>query len=161
VHPELLAAENLPEGATKRGVWGRRYRDINHWERYLVDNGIHFVKIMLNLSRREQARRFLKRIDHPDKNWKFSASDVRERRHWDEYQRAFDKMLTQTSTQRAPWYVVPADHKWFTRLATAAVIVQTLSAINPRYPAADPAAAEQMAQVRGELLAELGSSPSA
>jgi polyphosphate kinase 2 (PPK2 family) len=139
----------------KRGVWGRRYRDINDWERYLVDNGIHIVKIMLNLSRREQAKRFLKRIDHPEKNWKFSASDVRERRSWDEYQRAFDTMLTQTSTQWAPWYVVPADHKWFTRLATAAVVVQALMAINPRYPVVDPDAAREMAQVRAELEAEL------
>ncbi len=161
VHPELLAAERLPGAARKRDVWGQRYRDINHWERYLVSNGIHIVKIMLNLSRREQAKRFLKRIDHPEKNWKFSASDVRERRHWDEYQRAFDKMLSRTSTQWAPWYVVPADHKWFTRLAAAAVVVQTLRAINPSYPAPDPAAAEQMAQVRAELVADLGSPPSA
>jgi PPK2 family polyphosphate:nucleotide phosphotransferase len=159
VHPELLAAESLPEAARKRGVWGRRYRDINHWERYLVDNGIHVVKIMLNVSRREQARRFLKRIDHPEKNWKFSASDVRERRYWDEYQRAFDTMLTQTSTQWAPWYVVPADHKWFARLATAAVVVQALTAINPRYPAADPDVAREMAQVRAELVAELARNP--
>jgi PPK2 family polyphosphate:nucleotide phosphotransferase len=155
VHPDLLAAESLPGAAQKRGVWGRRYRDINHWERYLVDNGIHIVKIMLNLSRREQAKRFLKRIDHPEKNWKFSASDVRERRYWDEYQRAFDTMLTQTSTQWAPWYVVPADHKWFTRLAAAAVVVQALTAINPRYPAVDPDAAREMAQARAELEAEV------
>jgi PPK2 family polyphosphate:nucleotide phosphotransferase len=161
VHPELLAAERLPGPARKRDVWGQRYRDINHWERYLVSNGIHIVKIMLNLSRREQAKRFLKRIDHPEKNWKFSASDVRERRHWDEYQRAFDKMLSRTSARWAPWYVVPADHKWFTRLAAAAVVVQTLRAINPGYPAPDPAAAEQMAQVRAELVADLGSPPPA
>ncbi len=161
VHPELLAAERLPGPARKRDVWGQRYRDINHWEHYLVNNGIRIVKIMLNLSRREQAKRFLKRIDHPEKNWKFSASDVRERRHWDEYQRAFDKMLSRTSTQWAPWYIVPADHKWFTRLAAAAVVVQTLRAINPSYPAPDPAAAEQMAQVRAELVADLGSPPPA
>jgi PPK2 family polyphosphate:nucleotide phosphotransferase len=161
VHPELLAAERLPEAARRREVWDRRYRDINDWERYLVDNGVHIVKIMLNLSRREQAKRFLKRIDHPEKNWKFSASDIRERRHWDEYQRAFDKMLTKTSTPWAPWYVVPADHKWFTRLATGAVIVQTLRAINPTYPPADPAARDQMAQVRAELVADLGRSPDA
>jgi PPK2 family polyphosphate:nucleotide phosphotransferase len=160
VHPDLLAAESLPGAAQKRGVWSRRYRDINHWERYLVDNGIHIVKIMLNLSRREQAKRFLKRIDHPEKNWKFSASDVRERRYWDEYQRAFDTMLTQTSTQWAPWYVVPADHKWFTRLAAAAVVVQALTAINPRYPAVDPDAAREMAQARAELEAELARNPS-
>jgi PPK2 family polyphosphate:nucleotide phosphotransferase len=156
VHPDLLAAEHLPAAARKRGVWTRRYLQINDWERYLVDNGIHVVKIMLNLSEREQAKRFLKRIDHPEKNWKFSPSDVRERQHWDDYQRAFDRMLSHTSTPWAPWYVVPADHKWFARLATAAILVTALRAINPRYPAPDPAMSEEMAQVRAELAAELG-----
>lgn len=155
VHPELLAAENLPEQAGKDDIWEQRYRDINHWERYLTSNGIAIVKIMLNLSWRKQAQRFLKRIDHPEKNWKFSASDVRERRRWDEYQRAFDAMLSHTSTKWAPWYVVPADHKWFARLATAAVVVQALTELNPRYPAADPAAAEEMAKARAQLVADL------
>src|SRR5712671_1822263 len=154
VHPELLAAERMPSAGGK--IWERRYREINDWERYLAANGIHIVKVMLNVSRREQAKRFLKRIDHPDKNWKFSPSDVRERRYWDDYQQAFEAMLSQTSTKWAPWYVVPADHKWFSRLATAAVLVTALDAINPRYPAPDPAVADQMAQVRVELAAELG-----
>ena len=156
VHPDLLAAEHLPAAARKRSVWTRRYLQINDWERYLVDNGIHVVKIMLNLSEREQAKRFLKRIDHPEKNWKFSPSDVRERGYWDDYQRAFEAMLNKTSTTWAPWYVVPADHKWFSRLATAAVLVTALDAINPRYPVPDPAVRDQMAQVREELAAELG-----
>jgi PPK2 family polyphosphate:nucleotide phosphotransferase len=156
VHPELLAAESLPKAARHRDVWAERYRHINQWEHYLVDNGIHLVKIMLNLSRREQAKRFLKRIDHPEKNWKFTAGDVRERRYWDDYQRAFGTMLTLTSTQWAPWYVVPADHKWFTRLATAAIVVQALAAINPEYPTVAVAARQQMAQARAELVAELG-----
>ena len=155
VHSELLAAERMPAAAHDHGVWSRRYREINDWERYLVDNGIHVVKIMLNLSKREQAKRFLQRIDHPEKNWKFSSSDVRERRYWDDYQQAFAAMLSQTSTKWAPWYVVPADHKWFSRLATAAVLVTALDAIDPRYPAPDPADADQMAQVREELVAEL------
>ena len=153
VHPELLAAERMPSAGEK--IWERRYREINDWERYLADNGIHIVKVMLNVSRREQAKRFLKRIDHPDKNWKFSPSDVRERGHWDEYQQAFDIMLSQTSTKWAPWYVVPADHKWFSRLATAAVLVRALRAIDPKYPA-DPAVRGQMMQARAELVAELG-----
>ena len=140
----------------KHDVWARRYREINDWERYLAGNGIHVVKIMLNVSRQEQARRFLKRIDHPEKNWKFSPSDVRERRHWDDYQQAFDTMLTQTSTRWAPWYVVPADHKWFSRLATAAVLVTGLRAINPGYPTADPTEREEMTKVRAELAAEPG-----
>ncbi len=154
VHKELLAAEHIPAVADD-GIWTRRYREINDWEHYLVDNGIHVVKVMLNLSKREQAKRFLERIDHPDKNWKFSPSDVKERQYWDDYQRAFEAMLSQTSTAWAPWYVVPADHKWFTRLATAAVLVTALDAIDPRYPAADPAVADEMAQVRQGLEAEL------
>jgi PPK2 family polyphosphate:nucleotide phosphotransferase len=154
VHPELLAAERMPNAGET--IWERRCREINDWERYLADNGIHVVKVMLNVSRREQAKRFLKRIDHPDKNWKFSPSDVRERRHWDEYRQAFDIMLSQTSTTWAPWYVVPADHKWFSRLATAAILLRALHAIHPKYPAADPAAREQMMQARAGLVAELG-----
>src|ERR1700733_1529811 len=154
VHRNLLAAERMPAAADD-GIWLRRYREINDWERYLVDNGIHVVKVMLNLSKREQAKRFLKRIDHPEKNWKFSASDARERQFWDDYQRAFEDMLSQTSTKWWPWYVVPADHKWFSRLATAAVLVTALGGIDPQYPAPDPADADQMAQVREELIAEL------
>ena len=160
VHPEVLAAEKMPGAGSGAGsgsgsaVWTRRYREINDWERYLVDNGIHVVKVMLNLSKQEQAKRFLKRIDHLEKNWKFSPSDVRERQYWDDYQRAFEEMLSHTSTEAAPWYVVPADHKWFTRLATAAVLVTALDAINPRYPDPDPAIRDEMAQVRGELAAE-------
>src|SRR6202035_1475918 len=154
VHPELLAAERMP-GAGKR-IWERRYREINDWERYLADSGIRIVKVMLNVSRREQAKRFLKRIDHPDKTWKFSPSDVRERRHWEEYRQAFDIMLSQTSPKWAPWYVVPADHKWFSRLATAAILVRALHAIDPKSPAADPGAREQMMVARAEIVAELG-----
>jgi PPK2 family polyphosphate:nucleotide phosphotransferase len=156
VHPDLLAAEHLPAQTRKQDVWARRCREINDWERYLTDNGIHVVKIMLNVSREEQARRFLKRLDHPEKNWKFSPSDVRERGYWDDYQRAFDSMLTKTSTRWAPWYVVPADHKWFGRLATAAVLVTALRTINPEYPAADPAEKEEMTKARAELAAEPG-----
>jgi PPK2 family polyphosphate:nucleotide phosphotransferase len=154
VHPDLLAAERMP-AAGQPDVWERRYREINDWERYLTDNGIRVVKVMLNLSKQEQAKRFLERIDHPEKNWKFSPSDVRERQYWDDYQRAFQAMLSHTSTKWAPWYVVPADHKWFSRLATAAVLVTALDAINPRFPDPDPAAAGEMAQVRRELEAEL------
>jgi len=160
VHEDLLAAERMP-AVGDRGIWPRRYQEINDWERYLVSNGIHIVKVMLNLSKREQAKRFLNRIDHPEKNWKFSPSDIRERGYWSEYQRAFDDMLSQTSTEWAPWYVVPADHKWFSRLATAAILVRALSAIDPKYPAADPAVRDQMLQARAELAAELGGSPAA
>src|SRR5579863_9193140 len=154
VHQNLLAAERMPDSGG-HDVWKRRYREINDWERYLTDNGIRLVKVMLNLSRREQAKRFLDRIDHPEKNWKFSPSDISERQHWDAYQRAFEKMLSHTSTEWAPWHVVPADHKWFSRLATAAVLVRALHAIDPHYPAADPAVRGEMLQARDELRAEL------
>jgi PPK2 family polyphosphate:nucleotide phosphotransferase len=155
VHPDLLAAERLPEGARRDHIWERRYREINDWERYLVDNGIRVVKVFLNLSKREQAERLLKRIDNPQKNWKFSVEDLRERRHWDDYQKAFEDMLSHTSTQWAPWYVVPADHRWFTRLATAAVLIRALSEIDPQYPRATPEMLQEMAKARAELLAEV------
>ena len=154
VHQNLLAAERMPDPGG-HDVWKRRYREINDWERYLTDNGIRVVKVMLNLSKREQAKRFLQRIDHPEKNWKFSPSDIRERQHWDAYQRAFEAMLSHTSTDWAPWHVVPADHKWFSRLATAAVLVRALHAIDPHYPAADPAVRGEMLQARDELRGEL------
>jgi PPK2 family polyphosphate:nucleotide phosphotransferase len=154
VHRELLAAEKVPPEDRAGDIWKRRYREINDWERYLADQGIRVVKLFLNLSREEQRRRFLRRIDHPEKNWKFSASDVRERRYWDDYQRAYSAMLSHTSTEWAPWHVLPADHKWFTRLLAAAVIAQTLIDIDPRYPAPDPAARQELEQARRGLEAE-------
>lgn len=154
VHRELLDRENLPPESRAGDIWGRRYQEINNWERYLADNGIRVVKIFLNVSKEEQRIRFLKRIDRPEKNWKFSASDVRERRHWDDYQRAYSEMLSHTSTEAAPWYVLPADHKWFTRVCVAAVIAHTLIEIDPQYPAPDPAALQELEQAKRELEAE-------
>jgi PPK2 family polyphosphate:nucleotide phosphotransferase len=156
VHAESLAAERLPGPAHRGDIWKRRYREINEWEHHLVDNGISVVKVFLNLSRREQAKRFLDRIDRPEKNWKFTASDVHERRYWDEYQVAFSQMLSHTSTRWAPWYVVPADHKWFARLATAAALAHELVAVDPQYPTVDPASRQEMLAAKAELLAELG-----
>jgi PPK2 family polyphosphate:nucleotide phosphotransferase len=153
VHPELLVAEQLSEAAPDQ-VWHRRFREINDWEHYLVDNGVHVVKVCLNLSKAEQARRFLDRIDKPHKNWKFSINDIRERRYWDQYQEAFSAMLSHTSTDAAPWHVVPADHKWFARLATAAVLINTLADIDPHYPKLDPTARQEMAAAKSELLAK-------
>jgi PPK2 family polyphosphate:nucleotide phosphotransferase len=153
VHPQLVAAERLPEAARKGDVWRRRYREINDWERHLVDNGIRVVKVFLNLSKQEQAKRLLERIDDPAKNWKFSANDIRERQYWDDYQRAFDGMLSHTSTKWAPWYVVPADHKWFSRLATAAILVNALVEIDPQYPQVAPGVLHEMAEARGMLVA--------
>jgi polyphosphate kinase 2 (PPK2 family) len=135
-------------------LWSRRYREINQWERYLVDNGFRIVKLFLNLSREEQRVRFLKRIDRPEKNWKFSASDARERAYWDAYQRAFSEMLSHTSTEWAPWYVIPADRKWFARIAVGSVLAKTLVEIDPRYPAVTPKAKRALKEVRVELEAE-------
>jgi PPK2 family polyphosphate:nucleotide phosphotransferase len=134
VHADQLRRERLPEAARGDGVWERRYREINDWERYLTDNGFRFVKLFLNLSRDEQRKRFLKRIKRPDKNWKFSPEDAHERRFFDAYQDAFSAMLSATSTEWAPWYVIPADHKWFARLAGAAAIGHALADIDPKYP---------------------------
>jgi PPK2 family polyphosphate:nucleotide phosphotransferase len=155
VHADLLVAERLPEATQMGDIWMRRYREINDWERHVAENGIRVVKVFLNLSKREQAKRFLKRIDHPTKNWKFSAGDIRERQHWDEYQRAFDQMLSHTSTEWAPWYVIPADHKWFGRLAAAAVLIRALSEIDPQYPPPPPQALQEMAVARADLVAEI------
>ncbi|HTZ42861.1 MAG TPA: polyphosphate kinase 2 family protein [Jatrophihabitans sp.] len=154
VHPENLARQRLPAAAVGPDVWQRRYREINDWERYLSDNGIRLVKLFLNLSKEEQRTRFLKRIDVPDRNWKFSAADVREREHWDAYQQAFSAMLSATSTGWAPWYVVPADRKWFARICAAAVIAHTLIELDPRFPRVGRRAREQLAAVRRDLEAE-------
>jgi PPK2 family polyphosphate:nucleotide phosphotransferase len=154
VHPEDLDREKVPPGSKGRDIWKRRYREINDWEHYLTDNGIRLVKLFLNLSKDEQRIRFLQRIDRPEKNWKFSPADVRERQYWDEYQHAYSQMLTHTSTEWAPWHVLPADHKWFTRISAAAVIAQALIDIDPRYPVSDAATRRELLQARAELEAE-------
>jgi PPK2 family polyphosphate:nucleotide phosphotransferase len=137
VHPEMLEAQHLPPEARSGKIWKRRFREINDWERYLVDDGLRIVKLFLNLSKEEQRQRFLARIDEPEKNWKFSAADAREREHWDEYQVAYSEMLSHTSTEWAPWYVIPADRKWFARIATSAIIADALMTIDPQYPTVD------------------------
>jgi PPK2 family polyphosphate:nucleotide phosphotransferase len=154
VHEAILENQQLPPSAKRDGIWERRYREINDWERYLADNGYRVVKVFLNLSKGEQRRRFLDRIEEPEKNWKFSAADVRERRSWDDYQRAFSEMLSNTSTAWAPWYVIPADRKWYARLATAAVLTKTLIDIDPRFPTIDAEATEALLEAKAELEAE-------
>ncbi len=154
VHPELLEPQRLPPEARGDGIWRRRFREINDWEHYLVDNGIRVVKLFLNLSKQEQRDRFLARIDEPDKNWKFSARDVAEREHWDDYQDAFSEVLTHTSTAWAPWHVIPADRKWFARIAAAAVIVKALADIDPRYPEVGDRERSDLQAARARLEAE-------
>ncbi|CAG0930423.1 Polyphosphate:ADP phosphotransferase [Thermoflexales bacterium] len=134
VHPQILERQRLPPELKGKGIWKRRFDEINAFEKYLSQNGSVVLKFFLNVSKAEQKKRFLERIELPEKNWKFSADDVQERAHWDEYQAAYEDMLNHTSTNHAPWYVVPADHKWFTRLAVAAVINQTLRDLKLAYP---------------------------
>ena len=154
VHPEHLDRQMLPSPGNRHNVWAQRYREINDWERYLAVNGIRMVKIFLNLSKDEQRKRFLRRIDTPSKNWKFSVADVQERASWDDYQRAFAEMLTNTSSDVAPWHVVPADHKWFTRLAVASILVDELMRLDPAFPTPSKEASEALAAARKGLLRE-------
>ena len=154
VHPEILERQRLPKADTDGDVWKRRFREINNWERYLVDNGVVVVKVFLNLSKQEQRRRFLARLDEEDKNWKFSAADARERQFWDDYQHAYSEMLSHTSTEWAPWYVVPADRKWFARICVSAIMAQTLIDIDPKFPVLDEAQQAELQRARENLLAE-------
>ena len=154
VHPENLDRQKLPRADRGRKLWQRRYQEINDWEHYLCDNGFSIVKLLLNLSKEEQRVRFLKRIDNPDRNWKFSAADARERQWWDDYQRAFSEMLSATSTDWAPWYVVPADHKWFARICASAAIVHALATLDPQYPEVSADTRRELQAVRLELEAE-------
>ncbi len=156
VHPSILAAQKMPQASKGKDVWQRRFREINDWERYLTDNGTKIVKLFLNVSKEEQKERFLARIDEPESNWKFSAADARERGHWDDYQKAFGDMLSHTSTPWAPWHVIPADRKWFMRVASAAVILDALMEIDPKFPVPTPEARADMLKAKEELLAEGG-----
>jgi PPK2 family polyphosphate:nucleotide phosphotransferase len=135
VHPGLLAAQDVAPAEAGELFWERRLQDIVNFERYLTHNRTRVVKFFLNISRQEQKRRLLARLEDPEKFWKFSPADVEERRMWDDYQAAYEAMLRGTSTAEAPWHVVPADHKWFTRLAVAKIVVETLQDLDPRYPA--------------------------
>jgi PPK2 family polyphosphate:nucleotide phosphotransferase len=154
VHPELLDRQKLPQGSRGPGLWKRRYREINEWERTLSDNGIKIVKLFLNLSKEEQRTRFLRRIDLPDHNWKFSSADLREREYWDDYQNAFSAMLSNTSTEWAPWHVIPADRKWYARIGAGAVIANALIEIDPRYPTIGRDARQALQEVKKTLEAQ-------
>ena len=139
VHPELAAAQKLPGGGDiHRRFWERRYDDINAFERHLDRNGTVVVKFFLHVSKKEQKRRFLARLDDPEKQWKFSAADVRERGHWDDYQAAYEDAISATSTRQAPWYVIPSDHKWIARALVAQVLVDTIRGLGLRFPKVGP-----------------------
>jgi PPK2 family polyphosphate:nucleotide phosphotransferase len=151
VHPEILAQQRLPPELVTKQVWEERYEDIRSCERYLARNGTVIRKFFLHVSKEEQKRRFLARLDEPEKNWKFSAADVAERRHWQAYQRAYEDAIRATATPEAPWYVVPADHKWFTRLVVAAAIVDALAGLDLHYPEVTDAQRKALAAARREL----------
>lgn len=157
VHPELLTAQHLPPGtATGAKLWSERYEDINAFERHLVRNGTQVLKFFLHVSKEEQRRRFLDRLDRPDKQWKFSAADVAERSHFEEYQTVYEEALTATSTQWAPWYVVPADHKPAMRALVGGIVVHAIDQLDLRYPQVDAEAAADLAAARAALEAEGG-----
>jgi PPK2 family polyphosphate:nucleotide phosphotransferase len=151
VHPEILENQKLPKPLLTKHIWQERFEDINNFERYLTRNGIAVVKFFLHVSRKEQKRRFLERLDTPDKNWKYSASDVKERQFWEAYQEAYEDMIRHTASEHAPWYVVPADNKWFTRLVVAQAVVNTLKGMNLKYPKVSGAERAALAQAHQQL----------
>jgi len=152
VHPDLLARQKIPAQFVTKHIWQERFEDIRNLEQYLTRNGVVVRKFFLHLSKKEQKRRFLERIENADKNWKFSASDVREREHWDEYMDAYEDMIRHTATKDAPWYVVPADNKWFTRMVVSAAVIETLGSLGLEYPKVDAGQLKELAAAKAALL---------
>jgi len=151
VHPEVLKSERIPTSLITENIWQNRFEDINAFERYLARNAVIIRKFFLNLSKKEQKRRFLERLDQPEKNWKFSAADLRERGRWDDYMKAYEDMIVHTASEHAPWYVVPADNKWFTRAVVAAAIVDTLEDLKLAYPKVDASKKKELQAARAAL----------
>jgi PPK2 family polyphosphate:nucleotide phosphotransferase len=155
VHPDLVVRQRLPKGdPAKEKFWEHRYESINAFERHLTRNGTHIIKIFLNVSRDEQKKRFLERIEDPKKHWKFSAADIQERAHWDEYMQAYEAMLAATSTKWAPWYVVPADNKWVTRAGVASILAREIDGLDLEFPKPSPDAVKALAEAKKILEAE-------
>jgi PPK2 family polyphosphate:nucleotide phosphotransferase len=154
VHPEILALEKMPQQLVSGKIWQERYADINALESYLSRNGIAILKVFLNVSKKEQKKRFLDRLDDPEKKWKFSANDVLERKRWDDYMRAYEDMIRNTSTKCAPWYVVPADHKWFTRLAVADALIDRMEELELSFPEVDSEKRKDLKKARSALRRE-------
>ncbi len=151
VHPEILARQTLPADRLTKDIWKERFRDIRNYEEYLSNNGIIVRKFFLNVSKKEQRKRFLARLDRPEKNWKFSANDIKERAFWDDYMEAYNETIRHTASPHAPWYVVPADNKWFTRIAVAAAIIETLDSLHLHVPEVSPEARAQLESARALL----------
>ncbi len=153
VHPELLEKQKLPSELVAKDIWKERFKDIRGFERHLTRNGVVIRKFFLHVSKKEQRRRFLERLENPGKNWKFSASDLKEREFWEDYMEAYEDMIRHTATEDAPWYVVPADNKWFTRVVVAAAVVSTLGSLDLAYPKVGPEKLKALAAARRALLA--------
>jgi PPK2 family polyphosphate:nucleotide phosphotransferase len=154
VHQELLARQKLPPQQVTKKIWKQRYEDIHNFECYLSRNGVLIRKFFLHVSKEEQKQRFIARLDEPEKNWKFAAGDVAERSHWDDYMQAYEDMIRATATPEAPWFVVPADNKWYTRLVVAAAVVDALDSLNLHYPQVDAARRDELAAARAALMQE-------
>jgi PPK2 family polyphosphate:nucleotide phosphotransferase len=154
VHPELLAREKLPAQLVSENLWEKRFQDINALERYLSGNGIVVLKFFLHLSKKEQKKRFLERLDDPEKNWKFSMSDALERQHWEKYMRAYEDMIRNTSAKHAPWHVVPADHKWFARLVVAEAAIDAMENLDLSFPKMDAQKRKELKAARAALQRE-------
>jgi PPK2 family polyphosphate:nucleotide phosphotransferase len=154
VHPTLLQAQKLPDSLMTKHIWEQRYEDINAFEQYLTHNGVVIRKFFLHISKKEQKKRFLERLDDSKKNWKFSMADVKERGYWKDYQEAYEEMIQNTATKHAPWYVVPADNKWYTQLIVASAIITTLEELDLSFPDVDKEKKKELESVRDSLLHE-------
>ena len=154
VHPEILKAQKLPPALVSKGIWDERLANIAHFEDYITRQGTKILKFFLHVSRKEQKKRFLDRLDQPEKNWKFSASDVQERKFWDDYMHAFEEAIRATASKHSPWFVVPADNKWFTRLVVAAAIVHAVETLDLAYPKVDAAKEKELVAARAALSRE-------
>ena len=152
VHPEFLEKQKLPRKLVSKDIWKERYEDISNFERYLTRNGIVIRKFFLHVSKKEQKKRFLERLDKPEKHWKFSDADVREREFWDQYMEAYEDMIRHTAAKQAPWYVVPADNKWFTRVVVAAAVIEALDDLNLKFPEVDKARLKELEAAKESLL---------
>lgn len=151
VHEEILKRQKLPEKLLTKHIWDERFQDMRNFEKYLTRNGTIVRKFFLHVSKDEQKKRFLERIDNPEKNWKFSSADAKERGHWDEYMKAYEEMIRNTATKDSPWYVIPADNKWFTRLVVAAAVIEALDSLNLRYPEVDDTQLKELAEAKSLL----------
>jgi PPK2 family polyphosphate:nucleotide phosphotransferase len=154
VHPEFLAKQKLPPQLVGKNIWEERFEDIRNFERYLARNGVVVRKFFLHVSKKEQKRRFLERIEDPLKNWKFSSNDANERDFWDDYMGAYEQMIQETATKDAPWYVVPADNKWFTRVVVAGAVIETLASLDLAYPKVDEGKLRELAAAKKKLLSK-------